>query len=242
MNWPITRRLAGSWTPFLLLLWVGFAVVAVGVAFGISIWGEVTGSVWHRMSVAVPRWLALGLGFHLVRYVLPMSVAHGRTRAEFLAQAGACSVLFTAVMAALIAAGYGLESLLYRAAGWPHAVDGEQLFGSATDFGAISTAYWLVFSVWLVAGALIAGGFDRWGANGFPVLVPGVLLLLASGFAVGGVSALPFLDALPLFGAFSWSDKGPVVLSVVLPLAAYAIGVVSTWMVVRDMPIRIRDL
>ena len=85
----IARLLFATHLPFLAMVWAVFAAAVLVLIIGIDLLGTVTRSVWDP-AVSMVRWFALGYGAYLINRLLPVYVAHGRTRREFL-RSVACS-------------------------------------------------------------------------------------------------------------------------------------------------------
>jgi hypothetical protein len=234
MKWPVVRVLLGSLVPFLLVVWAAALVFVAVLVPVVSIWKDITISGWNVASVQLGRWFLFALGYHVVHDVLPTAVAHGRTRREFAAQAALVTLVVSAAAALLVAVGFGLEFLLYRAAGWTQALGEQAAFGSATEFPAIAGAHWAVFAVWMAVGALAAAGFDRLGGGGLLLVPVGLALVVPAGLAVNGSSSLPFL---PSFGGW---ESVPAAVALLLCAASWAVGLALTWSLVRDIPVRAR--
>jgi hypothetical protein len=233
MKWPIARLLASTVLPFaVLVLAVGWVFTAL-VVLAVSAFRDVRISGW---DVAAPqaRWLMFILGLHVARKLLQVAVAHGRTRREFMAQATAFTVVLTAASAALVTLGYALESVVYRIAGWPQTFD-ERHFATAADVGPIFLGYWAVFAVWIAAAMLVSSGFDRLEAGGFLTLLIGFALAVPTVFTLGASSSLPFLGRLGI------TAQVPFPLTVTLCAVSWGVGLLLTWGLVRDIPVKSRS-
>ena len=95
------------------------------LTFAIDLRATITESVWDP-AVSVVRWFALGYGVYLINRLLPLYVAAGRTRREFLGSVALFLAGAGAVLAALLTLGFALEGVLYRAMDWPHRVATER--------------------------------------------------------------------------------------------------------------------
>jgi hypothetical protein len=230
-SWPIGRYLFSGHLLFLALATIGAGVLSVLVTFGISIFAEITGSVWN-VAPSILRWFAAGYGAYLTGSLLTICVAHGRTRREFTVQVLVFMVGGSAVVALLLTLGYPLESLLYRAMDWPHRVPEGRLYSSPDQLGLIFVSLWSLLGVWTVAGAFLSAGFSRddggWGLLMIPlavVLVSAVSLVLDLGF-------LPFVGRV-----LRPADVGPAVAMAVCA-ACFLVGAAAVWALLRDMPIK----
>ena len=138
-TWSVARLLFATQLPFLLIVWVVFAAAVVALTVAIHVLGTVNRSVWDP-AVTVVRWFALGYGVYLVNRLLPVLVAHGRTRREFLHSVALFVVAAGAVVAALLAAGFAIEGLLYRILDLPQRVAPERLFDAPTQYPRVSSS------------------------------------------------------------------------------------------------------
>ncbi|WP_199439882.1 hypothetical protein [Umezawaea beigongshangensis] len=234
MKWPVLRVLCRALVSVLVVVWAAALVFVAVLVPVVSIWREVTISGWNVASVQAGRWFLFGLGYYAVHDVLPAVIAHGRTRREFAAQAAVVTLVVSGAAALLVAVGFGLEFLLYRAMDWTQRLGEQGTFSSATDFPAIVWAHWAVFAVWMVVGAMVAAGFDRLGGGGLVVVPVGVALILPPGLAVNGSNSLPFLPTLGSWGSV------PTAVVLLLCAVSWAVGLAVTWSLVRDLPVRAR--
>jgi hypothetical protein len=229
-TWSIGRLLLATHLPFLMLMWLVFAAAVLVLTIGIAIRGTITSSVWEP-AVTVLRWFALGYGLFLINRLLPVYVAHGRTRLEFLRSITLFIVVAGAVLAALLTLGFALEGLLYRVMDWPHQVSARLLFTSPSQYPRILLAHWVMLLVWTTIGAFLAAGFYRSGGWEPVVLALGLTLVVVTGFAIG-FSGLPFV------GAVVDVAEVPLAATLALCAAGFLPGLAMTWALVRDIPIR----
>jgi hypothetical protein len=230
MKWPIARHLSSTLLPFVALVFAAGWVFVVLLVFGISLVKDIRVSGWDMAAAQLARWLMFGLGLHLAKKLLHVSVMHGRTRREHITQASAFTVVLTAVAAACTTLGYVLESLVYRAFGWPQALE-QPHFSSGTDVPTIFVAYWAMFAVWTAAGMLVTSGFDRLQAGGVLTLLVGIALVLPAVVTVGRSGSLPF------FRGFDLTATASLPLALTLCVASWAIGLLLTRVLVRDIRI-----
>jgi energy-coupling factor transporter ATP-binding protein EcfA2 len=83
----------------------------IPLTFAINLRVTITESVWDP-AVSVVRWFAFGYGLYLLNHLLPLYVAAGRTRREFLGSVARFVAGAGAVLAALLALGFALEGVL----------------------------------------------------------------------------------------------------------------------------------
>jgi hypothetical protein len=111
------------------------------LTIGIAIRADITRSVWDPAATVV-RWFALGYGLYLLNRLLPVYVAHGRTRREYLRSIAVFVAGAGAVVAALLTLGLALEAVLYRVMEWPQRVAPERLFDAPDQYPLIFLSYW----------------------------------------------------------------------------------------------------
>jgi hypothetical protein len=229
-TWSIGRLLLATHFLFLLFMWGVFAVLVLAIIVGVAVMGTITRSVWDP-AVTVVRWFALGYGAYLIYRLLPVYVANGRTRREFLSSVPLFLVVSAAALAALLTLGFALEAVLYRAMDWPHQVSQENLFTSPDDYPLIFLSYLAMLLVWTTIGLFLGAGFYRSGGWELVVLALGLVLVVVTGWAVG-FSGLPFV------GITTEVADLPLAGTIGLCLAGLLAGAAMTWALVRDIPIR----
>ena len=229
----IARLLFATHLPFLLLCWVVFTAAVLALTFAIDLRTTITRSVWDP-AVTVVRWFALGYGLHLVNRLLPMYVAHGRTRREFLRSAALFLTVAAAVLAALLTLGFALEAVLYRAMDWTHQVSAERLFDDAGQWPLVFGSYWAMLLIWTTIGLLLAAGFYRSEGNALVAIVLALAIVAVTEIAFG-FNGLDFIgDLLDVDRPSSLAG------SVALCLGGLLTGAGAVWAMVRDIAIRNR--
>jgi hypothetical protein len=231
-TWTIARLLFATHLPFLLLAYGVFVAAVLVITFGIDLWGTVSRSVWDP-AVSIVRWFAFGYGLYFINRLLPVYVAHGRTRREFLRSVALFVVVAGAVVAALLTLGLALEGVLYRVMDWSHRVEPERLFDSPGQYPLVFLSYWAMLVIWMTIGLLLAAGFYRSGGNELVVIVLALAIVVLTGYGVG-FSGLPFVGAVVAVADI------PLAATLGLCLAGLLPGAVVTWALVRDIPIRNR--
>ena len=231
-TWGIARLLLTTHLPFLLLCWVVFAGAVLVLTIGIELSTTITQSVWDP-AVSVVRWFALGYGVHFVYRMLPVYVAHGRTRHEFLRSMTVFVLVAATMVAALLTLGLALESVLYRVMDWPQRVPAERLFDTPDQFPLVFLTYWAMLVVWATIGLLLGAGFYRSEGRELVAVGLGLAMVVVTGWAIG-FSGLPFV------GAVVDVADVPLGWTLALCLAGLLPGAAATWALVRDIPIRTR--
>jgi hypothetical protein len=231
-RWAIARLLFATHLPFLTLCWAGFAAAVLALTFALALRVDLDRSVWDP-AVSVARWFALGYGVYLVHRLLPVYVAHGRTRREFAASVAVFLVAASAMVAALLAIGLALERVLYRAMDWPHQVDAERLYDAAGPYPLVFASYWALMLTWAAMGLLLGAGFYRSNGTELVAIALALAMVVVTGYAIG-------FDGLPLVGSVVDLARLPLAGTLALCLAGLLPGVAVTWALVRDIPIRSR--
>jgi hypothetical protein len=231
-TWSIARMLFAGQLPFLLLAWVVFAAAVLVLTFAIDLRVTITRSVWDPAATIV-RWFALGYGFYFINSLLPVYVAHGRTRREFLRGLALFLVVGAAMVAALLTIGFALEGVLYRAMDWTHEVAPERLFDAAGPWPLVFLSYWAMLLIWTTIGVLLAAGFYRSGGGELVVILLALAMVVVTGYGIG-FDGLPFVA-----GVVDVADV-PLAETLGLCLAGLLPGAAVIWALVRDIPLRNR--
>lgn len=184
-------------------------------------------SQWEVYGGLGGRFAAYYLGRSLIS-PLPIFVAHGQTRRQFVGQAALVGTTRTNGAAVVMAAGLLIEAGIYRALDLAHLPNFDHLFSSPNQFWLVFIEFWLLFGLWAMAGALIAAGRYR-NRRGLGVVASVVLVVLAES-AVGTLLPLPL--------GISFDISPPVAVAVVICAGAVGLGLAATWKLVRNVPIR----
>lgn len=232
----ITRHRIKIDGPGSVFLWGLFVLFVAAVMGMIAFFGEIRTSGWEK-ATQLPRWYAGAIGIYMTALYLPVYIAHGRTRREFIRQAPGAMAVTTTVLAALMTAGFAIEYVAYRVAGWPQTLSSTHLFESPNEFGLVFLEFWLAFVVWMVAGTFLGAAFYRSPGLGFLMLPVALLLVALVEGSLGGnatVSALP-----PLLDLFDLiPQSGTVARAIATAAGCSAAGWLITWLVVRDLPVK----
>lgn len=232
MSRPAARFPVPGVYSFTALLWSGYVVVVGLVLAAMALLGAVSGSVWDPAAQLL-RWYALAVSAWSFAVCLPLHVAHGRTRREFLARSCRFAVLMSGLLALLTATGYLLEMLVYRHAGWPQTFADTRPFGSPMDLPALLFGPWLGLLCWSTAGALVGAAFHRDALMGLGAVPPALALATTSKVATGG-DPMPFVDRFV-------DPFDPYLPHAALVCAlACAAALALIWLLVREVPVRSR--
>ena len=215
----IFRHLTTSVGLFCVLIAAGAFALAVATPFAVAAFSHVELSAWNVVVSQIARWFLFWVGIYLVHNLLPIAVAHGRTRREFLAAASAFTVVLAFGMALSGWLGFVVEGGIYSLMDW------------RADEHASPVAYFLMFLVWCAAGTFCAAAFDRFGAGGvfsIPIVLP---LVAVTTVGIPGSGNLPFIPNLPVLLGSGWH---------LVSVAAFLVALGGTWAIARDMPVRLR--
>lgn len=234
-TWRFPKILIEDQLAFAGLSWLGMlafvGIVVTGVSFTRSI--EISG--WMMASSIVP-WFAAFIGGYVLHTVLPIHIAHGRTRRDFAIEALIFLGIYATALAVLITVGYALEHLLSSAAGWSRGTPDGRLFSSYTEYGAIFIEYLFMMLVWTALGGFVGASIYRSASMGWFSLVPALGLLAVSGLtrAESGQPMGFVINRLDMF------DSPTMLLTVVLSTFSVVAALILTWLTVRDIPLRNR--
>ncbi|MGI5506824.1 hypothetical protein [Lentzea sp. CA-135723] len=215
----IFRHLTTTVGLFCVLIAAGAFALAIVTPFAVDAFTRVELSSWNVVASQIARWFLFWVGIYLIHNLLPIAVAHGRTRREFLAGASAFAFVLVLVMALVSWLGFLVEGGIYSAMEW------------ASDGHASPVAYFLMFLVWCVTGMFCAAAFDRFGAGGvfsIPIALP---LLAVTTVEIPGSGNLPFIPDLPSLLGAGWH---------LVSVAAFLVALAGTWAIARTMPVRVR--
>ncbi len=234
-RWILTRHRLKDDALGVVVLWAGFAAFVFAVVFIVAIFRPIEVSGWEIAS-QLPRWYIAGLGVYLAAVYLPLYVAHGFTRHEIARQLPASAAITVVVLSALMTLGFAIEGGVYRLVGWPQELTRPHLFDDASSYPLMFVEFWLLFTVWLVAGTFVGAAIYRSPVNGLFAIPVGLAMIgLAEAVLSPGVvdilgSAVGFLGFAP--------DGASVAGSLAVVTGCLAVGLPATWLLVRDMPLR----
>ncbi|PWK87924.1 hypothetical protein C8D88_103120 [Lentzea atacamensis] len=215
----IFRHLTTTLVAFSAMVAGGVFAFAVVVTFVVSVFRGVEISAWNVVTSQIARWFLLWIGVYVIHNLLPIAVAHGRTRRQFLVAASGFSVVLAFAMAVIAWLGFTVEGGIYALMDW------------RADEHGTPWAYFLMFLVWCAVGMFCAAAFDRFGAGGIFSVPVGLALVVVSTVRIPGSGNLPFIRNVPSLLGSGWH---------LMSVVAFLIALAGTWAVARDMPIRLR--
>ncbi len=140
---------------------VGLLITVIALAIGYDIYSDdpVNQSFWNEAISGIAPWYAAGIGVYLMVVTFPQYVLYGDTRKRFAQRVALFSVPFCAGLSLLVVAALWVERLVYRVAGWNHAIADDHLYDSATDIPAILLEFFVVMLPWFAFGALLGATY-----------------------------------------------------------------------------------
>ncbi|MFE0145599.1 hypothetical protein ACFWY5_00530 [Nonomuraea sp. NPDC059007] len=230
MRFPTRLLAANLWVAF--FAWAAYLVAVIGITLAIHFFGNLTQSVWEQAG-QLPRWVVLFVGVAMVRQFLPLFIASGQTRRQFGFMAAITTALYTPFVALLMTAGFLVERMLYMIIERPQSLERAHLFTDVTQVPLVFLEHTVEFMAWITAGMFVGAGFYRWQAGGLLTIPVGV------GLVVLGLSAVGARFGVPMSGfSFGFRIQSGPVLTLVMGLATFALGLLLTWSVIRDTPLR----
>lgn len=223
-----TRALLNGGPRLALWWWAVLIVSFAATAVTRGILTTVETSTWQWAATA-PKIMMLIVGAVLAAGFLPQYVSHGISRRAFSLGAGVVTTVLALTGAVIMAAGYGIEAVVYDAVGWRHVIDEPHLFTGPAQWYLIIPEFTLLFVAWTAVGWVGATGFYRLvGFNRWDWLL-GTLLLIPA--ALPGVAAEAFK---------TWSAQGrlPLLVGLAGILLASVAGAVAAYHSSKDMPLR----
>lgn len=220
------------------LLWAGLVLVTIVIAAGVDRFTEAggrPGSIWEHSSQIAP-WYVGGVSWYIAYHVVPTLIAHGRTRRDTAIEGLTFMVVFAAVAAVLVAAGYLIEHVVHGIAGWPRELSGDQVFDSHLDVLLIVVQYWLISVVWAAAGAFVGAAFYRYHDSGWFALFPASILVGLTGILTNG-----FWGPVGyVVDRFLPVETPSLLLGIPTAIACSLIALGVTWPILQDLPLRNR--
>lgn len=201
---------------------LGVVVVAIGNGVFAD---RVTEMVWEFPGVVWIRYPLFGVGAALGSSMLPIFVANGITRRDYLRGVVKYSAFVCALVGLVGVVGYGVERAVYEIGGWDADLESHSL-------ARLLTTYVLLYVSYLVTGTLVGAAFGRWKQRSAAWLITPLLFPLVAAEVLlatwwGGLSNRD--------GAEAWLPFGAAVPLVVL---AIALGAWLAYLLLRDVAIR----
>lgn len=215
---------------FLVMVWAGFSVAILLITFGVSLFREIEISGWSMGSSAA-RWFVFAIACYLAYSVLPLHVTHGQTRRDFAVRFMVFVPLYAALAAVLVVITFYIEGAVYGLMGWPHVIENAAFHRDVFSGPLALLETWLIASVWVAAGAMIAAGWYRNSWLGSVLTLLAVLISVLSATTLGD-RGTPFAAVGGRLGI-----EGSIPLAIVGHIVFLAVIYVVFWFVVRDTPI-----
>ncbi|MDP9797203.1 hypothetical protein J2S43_005715 [Catenuloplanes nepalensis] len=176
------RRLSPVYGIFAALLIA--TVVLVGAL--VAGYGALTESAWNLGAASTSKWFVASIAIMLGPVFLRRYVAFGVTRRQFLGGGLLFGLGSAGAFALLSLAGFGVERLVYGAAGlMPGLTETLPVHSAGTAIAVLVRAF-LIYLAHFCSGWLIGAGFHRFGPfGGLLLIAPSLLPALGSELAFG---------------------------------------------------------
>lgn len=192
---PSPKLMLRDHLAFAGLATVGLLITLIAIAIGYDAIGNnpVNTSFWNEAISGIAPWYALGIAIYLMVVTFPQYVLYGDTRKRFAHRIALFSVPFVTSLSVMILVALWIERLVYRVAGWNHAIADDHLYNTPRDVPAFLLEFFLILLAWFAFGALIGASY-----------IAGQELLIVTGpLAIVGVAIVNVLLGL---------DDGPSIL------------------------------
>jgi hypothetical protein len=221
---------------FSALIWLGFVVFIGALVVGAKRYSSIDASYWEWSTQFIP-WFTLFIGVHIGTVMLPLNIAHGKTRRDFSNETVIFLVIYSVAISVLILIGWLLERALFSIIDVPQVLADEHLFANAHDYSRIFVSSLFIQLSWTTAGVVISAAYYRWNYEGLLSIAPCVV---AIGF-VQAVTGGGWELATELIDRFLDFDASSIPAAIVVGLLASAAMMAMAWPIVRDMPMRQRS-
>jgi hypothetical protein len=218
---------------FSTLIWIGFVLVIGASVIGIDRWGSINNSAWESATQFIP-WFVLFIGVHIGATLLPLNIAHGKTRRDFSIETVIFLVLYSFAISVLILIGWVLERALYSIIDLPQSLTDEHLYSNAHDYPRIFISSLFIQLGWTTAGVVISAAYYRWDYEGLLSIIPCVGAIGLIQVVIGG----GWEPATALANRFIEVDAPSILLAIVVSILASAAMMAMAWPIVRDIPMR----
>lgn len=158
--------------------WLTLAVVATGIVTVTVRVAEVQHSIWNYLGAA-PRWFGFTMVLLLVSAFLGPLVAQGLTRRAVVAVVAVDAVVTAVVLTACWTLGHAVETVVFRAQGWPTLVV-DHLYTDGAQLGLVVLETLPTLLTYGASGALVGAVYYRaggwWGTLALPLTLAPVVL------------------------------------------------------------------
>lgn len=235
-TWSFPRKTLEELLAYTGVIWVLYLVAIVAIAYGIDRFGTVESSVWEPTSQVAP-WFVLFVGARIGGTLFPLYVSHGKTRRDVFVESAIFLAIYSVITGTMVTIGALLERAIFSANDWPQTVKEQHLFSTAHDYPRIFVEFWVVFLAWTTAGMLIAAANYRFGATGLLTIAPCILI----GGLLQALLSATWFPAANEINRIIEVDSTPILLAVLLGLAAFALLLTFAWYILRDLPLRTKS-
>lgn len=215
---------------FVLVLWLCLAAAVALVVIGIAVLGTVTGSVWDYAN-SVTTWFSLGFTSWLTYTYLPVYLAHGITRREYIRLVLGFVLLLTAQLAVLNTVAYLAEAGVFALADWPQEFAPQRQFSSVGELPTLLLTQLLAICAHSALGAVLGAAFYRENGVGLLLILPG-LAAMALVNSSTGVWTRTFS------GDLDWLMPSSPAAGALICLALIGLEFAAVWLLLRRAPAR----
>lgn len=234
-TWAFPQKMIVDLTIFTALAWAGFVVVVALIAAVVDHFNPIDNSAWESASRGIP-WFTLFIGVHVGGTLLPINIAHGKTRRGFTIEATIFLVLYSLAVALLAMLGWVIERALFAAMDWPQALNDTHLFATAHEYPEIFIESWLIVLAWTAAGFFISAAYYHFDTNGLLVIAPCLLISGVLQAAIGAGSTWGPIT--PIVDRVFDPGSSSIAPAIVTGLACFGLILAMAWAVIRDIPMR----
>jgi hypothetical protein len=194
----VARRMTATLWPVAAGYWAIMAAVALTVGVTVGAFGEIKTSLVQYPLLNAPKYFLMVFGILATTMQLPIYVAHGVTRREFIRGAAVFFAALATAFTALQLVALGIEYAVYSAQDLLPRLTEAHPLASAGDAGRLFLQTLLLGLAYLATGWLIGVGYYRFGPwLGTAFIVPACLPAVATEAAFNArligldVAALP---------------------------------------------------
>jgi len=234
-TWTFPQKMILDLTAFTTLAWIGFVVLVALITAVADHFTPIDNSAWESAARGIP-WFTLIIGVRVGSKLLPVSIAHGKTRRGFTIETVIFLAIYSLAAALLTTLGWVLERAFFAATGWSQALNDTHLFATAHVYPEIFIESWLIVLAWTAAGVLISAAYYRFDASGLLAIAPCLLISGVLQAAIGAGSTWGPLT--PIVDRVFDPGSPSVVVAIVTGLACFGLILAMAWMVIRDIPMR----
>lgn len=235
-SWSFPRKMIEDLIALSALLWVGFVIFIGAIVIGMKRYSNVDSSYWESATQFIP-WFTLFIGVHVGATLLPLNIAHGKTRRDFSIETVIFLVTYSFAISVLILIGWLLERALYSVIDLPQVLTDDHLYTNAHDYPRIFISSLFIQLGWTTAGVVISAAYYRWDFEGLLSIIPCVGAIGLIQAVIGG----GWEPVTALADRFIEIDAPSILVALIVGILASAAMMAMAWPIVRDLPMRQRS-